>query len=440
MSFANVLYKSFYWRAIQAGSSFALNIVLARLLQSTASAEFYSLLYWSGLVAGFFSFGLDIGLNYFVTRGLLTLPAARRIMLCITALALIAGSGLLLALHSWIPHAAISLGTMLFFAVCQIAGTLLTTLGGTVFTAAGRNHEPLKLAVYGNAGMILLAVTDYLFCAGGQALQHLLIAYGLVSLLEGLFVVMSMDRLPDIPRIPGDRTVNAGNLLRFCFFTFVVNFLFYAGGRIGIYLLPYSTSPAQQGNYIQVYRLIEYLGLGTASLYFPFVTLAAGDDGRASREKVLLLVRLSNTVVLPVCAVGAALGYFLFPMIFGPSYRGMYPVFLAFIPGIFALCASSFFTAWFFGAGHIRYNLISALVQLATALILFFALSSRWGISGAALAYSTGAIASFVYDAAAFRRFCHLPLRDLLLIKPADLELLRNFFAKLLKTSGGSAG
>ncbi|HEV2480786.1 MAG TPA: polysaccharide biosynthesis C-terminal domain-containing protein [Puia sp.] len=439
MSFANVLYKSFYWRAIQTGSSFALNILLARMLQSAGSAEFYSLLYWSGLVTSFFTFGLDIGLNYFVTRGQLSISAARRIILGITALALIAGTGLLFALHSWIPHSGLSLGTMLFFVVCQIAGILLSTLAGTVFTAVGRNHEPVRLAAYGNVGLILLAVADYCFFAGGQALQQLYILYGLVSLFQGLLVVTLMNRLPAVTHTPKDGPVGTVYLLRFSFFLFVVNFLFFIGARIGIYLLPYNTSPAALGNYIQVYKLVEYLGLGTSFLYFPFVTLAAGDDGHGSQKKVLLLVRLSNTLVLVVCSLGAALGYFLFPAIFGPSYGAMYPVFLAFIPGIFGLCSSSFFTAWFFGTGHIRYNFISALVQLVTALSLFFVLTPHWGIQGAALAYSAGAVASFVYDAAGFSRFCRVRPREMLLITPADLQLLWNFSAKLLKTSGGSA-
>lgn len=439
MSFANVLYKSFYWRAIQTGSSFALNILLARLLQSAGSAEFYSLLYWSGLVASFFTFGLDIGLNYFVTRGQVTLSAAHRIILGVTTLAVAAGIGLVFALRSWIPHTGLSLGAIVFFMLCQTAGTLLTTLAGTVFTAMGRNHEPVKLAVYANAGMILLVVADFHFFAGGHAFQQLFIGYGLVSLFQGVLVLGLMNRLPVVPPARKAGAASTIELLRFCFFSFVVNFLFFVGARIGIYLLPYNISPAAAGNYIQVYKLVEYLGLGTAFLYFPFVTLAAADDGHGSREKVLLLVRLSNTVVLIVCGMGAALGHFLFPAVFGRSYGAMYPVFLAFIPGIFALCSSSFFTAWFFGAGHIQYNLISALVQLVTALSLFFVFAPQWGIRGAALAYSAGAVASFVYDAARFKRFCPFRLREMLLITPADLQLLRNFCAKLLKTSGGSS-
>src|ERR1700743_1711128 len=102
MTFGNILYKSFYWRAIQMGSSFVLNILIARLLQSTNSAEFYSLLYILGLITSFFTFGLDIGLNYFIARGQLPLSTARRIIIGIPVVALVAGTGLLLLFHAWL--------------------------------------------------------------------------------------------------------------------------------------------------------------------------------------------------------------------------------------------------------------------------------------------------------------------------------------------------
>jgi O-antigen/teichoic acid export membrane protein len=448
MTFGNILYKSFYWRAIQMGSSFVLNILIARLLQSTNSAEFYSLLYILGLITSFFTFGLDIGLNYFIARGQLQLSTARRIIIGITVVALVAGTGLLLLFHAWLPYSALSMGILLIFAACQIAGTLLTILAGTVFTAVGQNHQPVKLAVYANGLMILLALTNDHFFTGAQAVQNIYVLYCLVSVTQGLLVFILSNRLgPAMKERSNDMRsggieplrVSARFLLRFCFFSFVINFLFFIGGRIGIYLLPYNTTPAALGNYIQVFKLVEYMGLVTAFLYYPFVTLAASDEGPGSREKVLVLIRLSNTLVLLVCGLGAAVGYYIFPAVFGPSFDGMYAVFLAFIPGILALCSSSFLTAWYFGAGRIRYNLNSAIIQLGAGLLLYFLLTPSWGVSGAAWAYSGAAFASLAYDCVMFRQVHRFRLRDVLWIRQADWRLIGGFSGKLLRTSGGSA-
>jgi O-antigen/teichoic acid export membrane protein len=443
MAFANILYKSFYWRAIQMGSSFLQNILLARLLQSAAYAEIYSLVYIYGLVTGLFTFGLNIGLNYFVARGQLSVSAARRLIAQVTFVALAGGTVLLFVFRHAFAYPGLSVGTMLFFAACQIAGVLLTTLAGAVFTARERNHLPVQLAVYANGAMILLALADYQFFSGEQARQYLFLLYFLFTLAQGLALFFWLGRLqPKQTGQPAQTTqpsesarpdqVDTRSLFRFCFLSFITGFLFLIGGRVGIYLLPYRTTPAELGNYIQTYKLVEYLGYVMAFLYYPIVTLAAGNDSSATKEKVLLLVRLSNTLVLLVSLGGIVVGPFVFPLVFGPSFGGMYPIFWGFIPGLFALCSSAFLTAWYFGAGEIRYNLVSAIVQLVTALLLYFLLSPRWGVRGAAFAYSGGALASFAYDCWMFRRFHVFRLRDLLWIRPADWRLVCKFSGELL--------
>jgi O-antigen/teichoic acid export membrane protein len=178
---------------------------------------------------------------------------------------------------------------------------------------------------------------------------------------------------------------------------------------------------------------VEYLGYVTAFFYYPVVTLAAGNDGAATKEKILLLVRLSNTLVLLVSIGCILFGSRVFPLVFGSSFGGMSAIFWGFIPGMFAVCSSSFLTAWYFGTGELRYNLFSAIIQLATALLLYFVLTPFWGVRGAALAYSGGALASFGYDCWIFRRFHQFRLRDLLWIRPADWRQVWNFSGQLFR-------
>jgi O-antigen/teichoic acid export membrane protein len=440
MAFGRILYKSFYWQAIQMGSSFLQNILLARLLLSTAYGEIFSLVYIFSLVTGFFTFGLNIGLNYFVTRGELSVSAARRLMLRVTALALAGGMAVLYACRHAFAYPGMSVAAMLVFAACQVAGVLLAIFAGAVFTARERNHLPVQVAVAGNIGLIILALIDYHFFSGEQARQYLFALYFGFTLVQGLVLFFWTGRLSSAAAaLPGQREkapgppVTARVLFRFCFYSFVVGFLFLVGGKITIYLLPHRTTPAELGNYIQVFKCVEYLGYVTAFLYYPVVTLAAAGDSPAIKEKVLLLVRLSNTLVLFVSVGGIALGSWVFPLAFGPSFGSMYGIFWAFIPGMFAVCSSSFMTAWYFGTGGIRYNLVSAIIQLATALLLYFLLTPIWGVRGAALAYSGGALASFGYDCRMFRRFHTFTLRDLLWIRPADWRLVWNFSGQLFR-------
>src|SRR5688572_12257295 len=87
MSLSKVLYKTFHWKAIHLLSSFLTTVALATILKSTGSAAFYSLLYFFSLLTVFFSFGLDIGLNYFIVKKELSPHYASAIIIVVTILA-----------------------------------------------------------------------------------------------------------------------------------------------------------------------------------------------------------------------------------------------------------------------------------------------------------------------------------------------------------------
>lgn len=89
MSDAKILYKSLYWKSLQYASSFLVNIFLARLLGAVVAAEFYTTLYWLSFIISFFTFGLDISLNYYLSRNQVSSRTALRIVLALVLLALL---------------------------------------------------------------------------------------------------------------------------------------------------------------------------------------------------------------------------------------------------------------------------------------------------------------------------------------------------------------
>src|ERR1700753_1405603 len=89
MSVSSVLYKSFYWKLLHFLISLFTTIALAHILKPAGSAMFYSLLYFFSLIIAFFSFGLDISLNYFIARKELASGTAFIIILILAALALL---------------------------------------------------------------------------------------------------------------------------------------------------------------------------------------------------------------------------------------------------------------------------------------------------------------------------------------------------------------
>jgi O-antigen/teichoic acid export membrane protein len=440
MAIGKILYKSFYWRAFQWGSSFVVNILFARMLRASLSAELYSLVYLFSIFTGFFTLGLDVGLNYFISRGELSPALARKIIGGVTGMAVVISPLLLFVGHGLIRDPDISLQRLLLFSVCQIGGTLLVALSGAFFTAFGQNHIPAKIGCFFNVLIAVLALAENRIYHGRQAIDNLFLLYFLLSLGQGIVLFLLTERYRGGRGEDGKKNVSPVFLLRYCSMSFITNFVFFLGGRVALYLLPYHVPASDLGNYIQVYKIVEYMSMIAAFLYYPFIALVATEERDKMNEKALMLVRLSNTGVLLVTLLILILGPFLFPFVFGPSFGQMSGIFLWFIPGLFAACSSTFFTAWYFGAGHVRYNLVSACLQMGAAVLLFFLLTPAWGVRGAAISYSAAALLSMSYDCLLFRKFYRYKLADLLLMQRNDWHILRTFKGKWVKGGGGENG
>lgn len=401
------------------------------------------MIYLLSLAVSFFTLGLDISLNYYLSRREITTVTARYLILAAVLLALVCSLPLMAYFFASDRYARISPGEVLLFSGLYIAGGLLTSLSGALFTAFGKNHIPARVVFVSNA---LLAVSVLLYDRYGVVAhlpRVLFLFYFIFFFGSGLFLFFYSFRLRSAaspgstagarsrwPAAPGFR-----NFFRFSFLAFTINFTFFVGARFCLYGIPYYLSQADQGNYIQTYKLVEYLCLATSFLYYPFMALVAGQGKEEMKDRLRLLVRISNLLVLLFSIILLATGRWLFPFVFGDSFDRMYPLFLFFIPGLFAASASGFFTAWYFGSGHLRYNFISAGIQFLSMLAGFFILIRPWGARGAAAAFSLSTVLSLTYDLLVFRKLTACRFRDFLPAGPADWKRLAGLARRLLYAS-----
>ncbi|MBS1599896.1 MAG: hypothetical protein JST75_16840 [Bacteroidetes bacterium] len=122
-------------------------------------------------------------------------------------------------------------------------------------------------------------------------------------------------------------------------------------------------------------------------------------------------------------------GKILFPYIFGQSFNEVYFLFILLIPGLFAACSSSFFTAYYFGTAKLKYNFVSALIYFISMLILFLALIKILGVKGPAVAFSIASVFSLLYDAFVFKKIHQYNISEILFAKKSDIL----FFLKIFK-------
>jgi O-antigen/teichoic acid export membrane protein len=431
MAMMRILYKSFYWKILQFVTSFIVNIIFVRIFRSSISAEFYSLVYTFSLAIAFFSFGMDIGLNFYLSKRQISLVTANRIIILALILALSVSLPLIRLFIRPSGYPSLTMGYLMLFAGLYIAGGLLTALSGAIFTAHNQNHIPSQTGFVFNALMIVLALATNSLFARHSVIPILFIIYFIASFAQGFFLFLySWWIYTRVYIKPLQVAIPFQQILKFSFSAFVINFIFYAGSRLSLYLIPYEMLPADRGNYIQAYKLVEYVGLSAAFVYYPFMNLAAGEDKKKIDAIVQFLVRLSNSLVLAFGIFAAACGWWLFPFIFGRSFDRVYPIFLWFLPGLFAVCSSTFFTAYFFGRGRLTYNFVSACILMGAMAAFYFPLMKRWGGSGAALAFSLATLLSLWYDIGRFGKLVNYRVSDILFVGKTDLATIRLFFKR----------
>jgi O-antigen/teichoic acid export membrane protein len=418
MPTAQILFKSFFWKVLQNLTSVAVSIIFARKLHSSGLASFYSLVYILSLASGFFTLGLDVGLNYFLSKRKISLGKARSFILWTVLTGTILSAALIPVVSGHTLFEGFEIRLLAIFALLSVSGNLLTTLSSSIFAARGKYYWPAIVSLAVNCVIIVFGFAS----SGSGVLQKLTLLYFLCSFLQGLLLFgLSFYRTSlewrDLEGDAGIRTI-----LRFSISAFMINFLFFAGMRLTVYLTPYWVDSSSAGNYLLVFRIMEYLQAIVSFVYFPFMALVAGSDKNTRENQVLFMIRLSNTFVLMLLVVILAGGSYIFPWLFGPSFDKARQIFIECSPGLFAACASTFFTAYFFGTGRLQVNFRSAMILFSSMLLFSVILVPRLQVAGAAIAFSGANILSFIYEAIIFNKLWEFRFVDILLADGADLR------------------
>lgn len=435
MTIAKTLYRNMYWKALLAALSFFTNLFLVNVFKASVSAEYYSFIYFLSLLATFFTFGLDISLNYFLSRRELSFATACRIVSGATIFSLAVTLPLLALTFHLFSHPHITMAKWLLFSALHISGTLLTNLSGTIFTAYGRSWQATRYTFAVNILLIVLVFFAFLFFRGTQLMENLFLLLFSFSFLQGgLLIILAIISYGGRRTEPVTRAASIHFILRYSFNAFIINFIFFFGARLNIYLLPYFVDTSELGNYIQVYKLVEYIGLAASFLYYPFMAWVAGaQEGEKKERALLLLIRISHTGMLFFCIAILLCGKMLFPLMYGRSFESMYGISLFFMPGLFPVFSSTFFTAYFYGVHRLKNNFISGCVQLVLSVALFFPLTAALGVWGAALAFSIANLGSMAYDCILFRKMTFYRPADILFMQAGDWKHIRIFILQLFK-------
>ena len=158
-------------------------------------------------------------------------------------------------------------------------------------------------------------------------------------------------------------------------------------------------------------------------------TRTAKQDSHDHLRELQLLSRLLFTGYLIILLIPGLFGYWLFPVIYGETFRLMYLPFLLLIPGILSLATLSLITALNAGEGKMKVNFQGGLIALVVIIAGNLIFSKLYGIFAAAAVSSAGYICYQVYVMWKLSIDHHeLAIKDFFIPRYDDFAILKKLF------------
>ncbi len=321
-------------------------------------------------------FSLDSSVGYYVARKQVPADTIIRFSVLWSVLATLMIGLVFVPVYRWLtPGVEFPLGFILLY----VSGNLLISFGNAICYASFRFILPHLVAILVNSGVILL-----LLFRKGMLVEDFAFWYFAAFLLQGIILfaclVFSQKNTLFEFRIPRETLVM---FFRYASHAFLANILFFLLNRADYLFVRHYTTATDLGNYIQVSRIAQLffmLPSMISTVIFPFI---ASEKGMAAgiMRKISNQLGFTYLIILLLLAIT---GKTLFPLIFGPSFSGMYFPFLLQIPGVIAVAMMYPYAAYNSGKNRIRTNSAGAFGALLILLVGNLIFTPAYGILAAA--------------------------------------------------------
>jgi O-antigen/teichoic acid export membrane protein len=369
-------------RVFSLAASFLANILLARLVGPEGKGYLATALFWSGLLAGLLTFGLDSAAVYYVGKFPATFPQLSKSFAVYAMVATILGTAVLITIERQTNLLA-GQQLLIWITAGLIFTSLVTGLFDTLYIGLGRLSLTNLVNAVGSAAYLILLLGAFMLHGNSYAMILLgILAIQLCSsgyLILNSFVLSHGKQDSPVPWPAFGRyamKVYAGNLAGIFYLqtNFMILSLVAPTREVGIYSIAQIFSD-----------FILILPATLVNIMFP--RAAAMSSAQVIRN-VTQAARLSLTTVF-VMAVATSLGAsFLVPLVFGTAFKpaaGMIWI-LCFGSAVGAL--GMILSIYFNGVGRPEIPSSAAWIGFVVVGALTLLLAPRWGGYGAAAAIS----------------------------------------------------
>jgi O-antigen/teichoic acid export membrane protein len=428
MNFQKQLAQSFIWRGLYFVTVLVMHIFLSRYFEAGNAGWIFYLCNNLSFLLILAGLTIESAINYYSSQktidddSLAWFSIAWSLMVSVVIFI-----GFWLYLQRYNDVTFITRSQYLYYAVCYIAGIQLTNIFTVLFYANKNFFLPNFLMVLLNIVVIILIPKQVGTKNTNVSLfTNLYFAYFVVNgfVLAAAFIYTKKSW----KNISFPSFINLKLIIRYALMALAANVIFFLVYRVDYWFVKRYCTIEELGNYIQISKLAQMLLIIPSiisSVVFPHT--ASGMQREEIRENILRIGRITSMLFVVLFVLMLLSGYWMFPLVFGNSYKLMYLPFLLLLPGIWALSNLYILSAYYGGVNKVKVNVQGAFIALIVILTGDFLLIPKGGIIAAAMVSTLGYLVNFLYSFFVLKNEQSVSIFQYFNINKDDIRWLKSF-------------
>ncbi|MCB0758187.1 MAG: polysaccharide biosynthesis C-terminal domain-containing protein [Flavobacteriales bacterium] len=441
MSLKRSIFYTFLTQAPNLFLFFIASTLMTRVLGDEGRGAYALLQNQTALLSMLLGFNLGFGITYFTSKD--HGDPRRMVRIAASAICLnLVVVPILLAMIYWntglrqlfLPKEAAHWAFLLYVLFTVILGQI-TSFIGNIMLGMKKFRMLNRMSIF-NAALSATGFTILYLLRNRIEPTHVLplvlaVALSCVLLQSILWCIIYIRVVGILPIPEWDWSV-LRPFLAFVLVGYVSNIINLINYRFDIWVVGSYAGTAQLGLYA--------VAVGMGQLFFyvpePFSRVVQpylyGDMDKVLLDKFKFIVRINLTSVAVLSIMLGGVAPWLIPLLFGKTFTGSVIALQWLLPGIVFVSGSKLISLLVVQGGYIRFNLVATAIAAALTIALDLVLIPRWGILGASIASSISYLALLVVPFMVIRYKMHIPIWDMLFLRPSDLARIRALvFARL---------
>lgn len=441
MNFKRELLKNILFKGINVLLSFAITVLMVRLL-GTQGNGFYSLLIANtAIIALIISFSLNSGLTYYTAKKEFSPVALLNtiiIILVIQLLIILIAERIFNAVFGFSFYVDIYFPGLSFWGSIFLVALLLNGYI-TAFFMGNKWFDTLNtLTVITN--IIFVIVLSYLaFQNNPFSFEHtvliLKVYISLIVFQTVLNLIILLKKMKLSFHFSFLKLNECKRIFTYAGIAFFSNFFQFLAYRMDYWFIDFFRGKEELGLYALASKLNQVLWLvpiTIAAVIIPFAVTASAE--LSHKVKIILRLLFNGYVLLGITLAIAS--PVLIPMIFGSSFYGAARPFIILLPGVIIFSITTVLAAYFAGINRLDINFKISFFCFLIIMTGDFFLVPQFGKEGAAMASCIGYAFSGFYSLSFFSKQTGWSFKELLLVRKEDISTVKNIFNDKLSMNG----